>query len=270
MRAYLTCILVLVWLPAGCGHAPEMSRDVKRLDEKVTKAELEKFLRIVERLPGKKIPEIPATLLPPPAWSQTRTLPVNDLVDEELAELESRWTVTEITHQMKADRPLNRALRSEHVTEEQFVGLLLAIGLALSREAVPVELDLNAMVERGEKVVHELRQFERPFGKLSADAAYAILQQAAWLTITDRAKRLTLVPPENQVLVREFKDRLVPMFPDEFKQNPLQRLAHILDNRGIPFTELPATGSDEFLPWQSSEAVAATPAAPATESGAAQ
>ena len=236
---------------AGCGPSQLEYTEVKRINEKVTAAELNQFLRIIESLPDKKLPPMPTVYAPLPQWKPSRTLPVNELLNEEQESLDQRWSVEWIARQMKRNRPLQRALRRENITREQFLGLTLAIGVSLSRSRLRVHQNLAEVISRGENNLRVLRQdprYERTFSKLRREGQHSILRSAGWVTRIDRARRLKEVPPENIALVKKHFDELKRIFPKYFVENPLDAVADLLEEHGVPFEELNGV-SDADITW---------------------
>lgn len=245
--------LACLWL-IGCSGSVVPFTEVKRLDERVTSDELKTFLAIVDALPERKLPPFPTPFTTlPPKWNPTRTLPVGDLAQEERRGLEERWSVERLARQFTHSRALNRALRREEMTVEQFVGLMLNLGVALARESIPEERDLDDIQRRGEFVVQRLRKDNRPYSSLSDDGAHYIQQQAAWIPIIDRVQRLKLVPPENRALVQQHREKLEAIFSAELIGDPLAPFARVLDESGLPFVELPESGSDAEITWTADE-----------------
>ena len=68
-------------------------------------------------------------------------------------------------------------------------------------------------------------------------------------------QQLRQVPRENRELVRQHRDRLKAVFPEEFRINPLKRFAKVLEDQGTPFEELPESGSDDHLTWSRDQAI---------------
>ncbi len=250
----IACIAILAGLMIGCG-GEESLQTVKRLDEKVSPEEFESFQSIIDSLPDKKLPEFPSALLPRPHWTQERTLPIQDLVRQENDAFEDRWSVDLITRQMPKSKRLLRALRREQLTPEQFVGLALAIGAALTADATDPRIDLAGVVKAGKRHVDALTNDKTAFSTLTDVRAHEILTQAAWLTVTNRAKLLLKVPPENLLLVRENREWLDAAFPNDLKQDPLADLTNVMQQRGIPFEELPESGTDEKIEWNYKTAI---------------
>lgn len=250
-------LFACLWL-AGCGSPPLEYTEVKRIDEKLTPSELKTFARIVHRLPRNELVELPRIYLPPPEWDKARTLPIKELVKEEMARLDERWSVDWLARQLQRHRVIDRAIRPEGITREQFVGLTLAIGAALSRAALPEDQRLDRIIEKGERRIDQLREDATPFNSLSLEGMHQILQQALWITRVDRAKRLQMVPPENVELVRQYRELLSPMYPAEFTRNPLSDVVDLLEAYGMPFEELPESGFDGELEWNREDALIGT------------
>ena len=246
---FLATVLVLA---SSCQRGPGDFHEVKRIHEKVTKAELEQFFRIIDALPDKKLPELPPVLRPLPNWNPERTLPVSELANEEKKALESAWKVDSLTRVLKRNKDLQRALQSEQMTLKQFIGLTLAIGAACSRSQLRANQNLNDVIARGREVLDETPQIQkddRNFAQLSREARFTVLRRAGWLTRIDRANRLKDVPPENIALVRAHAKQLDKILPKQFLENPLDTVADLLEERGMPFEELDSSGRDDKISW---------------------
>ena len=233
----------------GCSDESLEFTEFKRPSEKVTEEEYEAFIKVIDSLPEKKLPEFASVLLPSPKWLKTRTLRINDLVSEAEIEINDRWKVEWLARQLKRKRSLQRVLRREKMTTEQFAGLTLTIGVALSRNTTRKNQDLNQIVKTGNKIVRQLKTDKRLFHKLTQEGRHAVLRDAVWITRIDRAKRLLQVPPENMELAETHKAELVKIFPNYFSNNPLDELIDNLEEYGIPFETLPDSGFDEMTQW---------------------
>lgn len=243
-----TGILLLVFC-GGCGKSGVEYTEVKRIDEKITQKELKQFLRIVNKLPKKTLPAIPDVYLPLPQWNPSRTLPVNELIHEEQAELDKRWSVEWLAQKLKRHRALQRVLRRENMTVEQFAGMIFSLGAALSKSQLRKDQDLEALIREGEPVVQALKTDDRSFSRLSPSVKYSVVRKAGELTRLDRAKRLKQVPPENVALVREHFEQLKKIFPSEFTVNPLDGIIDSLEVAGLPFEEKSESGFDVEITW---------------------
>jgi len=241
---------------SGCGGSSLEYREVRRIDEKITQTELNGFLRVVNRLPGHKLPKWPSVFPPPPNWSRGRTLPVSQLVDEARSELANRWSVEWIARRLGKNRRLQHALRRERMTTEQFVGLTLALGVALSRDTLHAHQDLDRILAKGKDVIAQLkRDSHRRFAELNDQDRYTVLVRAIWISRVDRAAHLKLVPPENLALVREHAKTLVAVFPPEFMTNPFDSIVDRMESDGLPFEETSGSGRDDRIVWRPDRAL---------------
>lgn len=254
-RFSLTIVLLCL---GGCWSKPLEYVEVKRIDEVVTESELEDFLDVIRLMPDGKMPELPAIYREPVRWSASRTLPVNELVNEELAQIERPWDTDDLAGEVENHRRLKRVLRRLEMSPEQFMGLLLAVGTAMNRSQLPEDYDFDEVVQRGDKVIRKLKHNETPFVEYSPDRQFSVSREAVWLYRVDRAKRLREVPRENVELVRRHWDELSEIFPPEFTIDPLGVIVDQLEEKGIPFAELPATGNDAEIQWNPDEALIGT------------
>lgn len=250
-----SALVLVVAACLGCEAESLDYTEVKRIDERITAHELTTLLRIAQALPDQKLPSLPAVFIPPPQWNEIRTLPVSELVAEEQRSLAERWSVPWIVRQLERNRPLHRVLQRERITPEQFAGLVLATGAALSRSALRENQDLEKIIARGEPTVERLRRETRSFASFSQEARHYVLQQAAWLTRVDRAQRLKQVPAENVALVNQHRTALEHVFAAEFLTNPLDSIADRLEEEGLPFEEQSDSGRDAEITWDPREAI---------------
>lgn len=254
-RIVLVTVLATATVLSGCEDPTLKFTEVKRVSEEVTPGELRTFFEIVEHLPDKTLPSFPDLYLPLPNWNAERTLPISDLVDAEQLSLAERWETQHLVDALPQSRRLDRWLLRKRMTREQFVGLTLAIGAALSRSTVRENQDLAEIMAKGERVVSRLRANGEPFNSLSSEAMHNVLHEAAWITRHDRARRLLSVPESNVELVLKHSDQLVKLFPAELTRNPFDEIADRLDEQGIPFEELPGNDSFDTLNWDPEDAI---------------
>ncbi|MDA1017742.1 MAG: hypothetical protein O3A00_25200, partial [Planctomycetota bacterium] len=257
-RLRLATLIVLIVGMGGCGEATIDFTEVKRIDENLSDAEVQSFVRIIDSLPDNKLPEMPEAFVEPPEWNPNRTLPVGELVDDELLNMSNRWSEDAVVKQLKLSRRLERALNRERMTPKQFVGLATVIGTALSRSMLDDKHNFDQTIEKGEPILAQLRRDDRPFSSLSPEGQYQMLQRAVWLTRVDRAKHLKLVPRENIELVRRYRERLSEIFPESYVKNPLNDIADLLEEKGLPFVELDESGSDEHIEWEPTAVITGT------------
>jgi hypothetical protein len=244
-------------LLAGCEEKPLTYTEVKRLDEPIHDSELRTFLRIVNSLPDKTLPALPSVFPDPPSWNTSRTRPINELVEEELAALEDRWSEDwQVKHlDLRKNRSLALALQRENMTPKQFIGLTLAIGVAVSRCTLPDELDADRLIEQGTVIVEQLRADTRQFSSLGEDRRHDVLQQARWIMRLDRTKRLSGVVSDNMALVRKHHAALQKIFPPEFLSDPLDPLVDRLEEQGVPFENVEGRVTADPVGWDRRSAV---------------
>jgi hypothetical protein len=244
------CGLVL----SGCTVQTQKFMEPRDIGDKVTDADLDAFLQVVNELPDKKLPEMPALFKKPPSWDEQRTLPVNELVREETDELDKMWNDENLIRHLAKDRALKKALQ-QRLSLPQFVGLVKTIGVALTRNAVRPDQNLHKIVEQGKKRLEALRRQTRRFNQLKPDERHVVLTTAVWITRIDRARRLMEVPPENRALAIDHYDRLKTIFPAEFTANPFDSIADQIEELGMSFEEQRQTGLDAEIDWKESDAL---------------
>jgi hypothetical protein len=254
-RNVIVTVLAAATVLSGCADPTLKFTEVKRVSEEVTPSELRTFLEIVERLPEQKLPPFPDLYLPLPNWNSERTLPISDLVDAEQLSLVERWGTQRLVDALSQSRRLDRWLVRKRTTREQFIGLTLAIGAAVSRSTVRENQDLAGILTKGERKVSGLRSRGEPFNTLSPEAMHNVLHEAAWITRHDRARRLLSVPDRNVELVLKHSEKLVKLFPAELTRNPFDDIADRLDEQGIPFEELPGNDKFDALSWDPEDAI---------------
>lgn len=237
---------------ALCGCEPESLgfTEVKRIHEVIAPGEWATFERIVDRMPERQVPAFPPVFPPPPQWDHRRSARICDLAAEELENRETGWDPSHIKQVFERHKLLVRELRKEKMTAEQFAGLMLAIGAATCRREVPKGVDLAALSDRARPHLDSLAQDIAPFSSLNRESQHVILQKAMWIARKVRADQLKQVPTENLELADKHREWLHHALPSEFLDNPSDEIRDLLEERGMPFEELPESGSDEDLLWQ--------------------
>jgi len=258
--AICCCLLGAVSLfNVGCSGKPLDYNEIKQINEKVTEAELKKYLKVIKLLPQQKTPTFPSVYAPAPTWSHIRSLPIEDLVNSEQINLAQQWDLQRISdHFGIRNRTLKKALLRREMSKEQFISYTLALGLAASRIQLRKEQDLNEVIEKGNKIIQKLQLEKRPFSSLSLEERHRTLYEAMWIARVNRAERLNQVPPENINLVRSNWDQIKEVLPPEFLKNPLDDLSDTLEERGTPFTIDEKEDSDELLQWATTDAIIGT------------
>lgn len=234
---------------AGCAEETHLSTEVKPLSEPLTEAEWTQFRKIVEGLGPAGLKDLPSVFAPLPDWQASRTLPVSELAESEQRLLDEHWDPKSLTPRL-AQRPgLNRLLRREKLTPEQFAGLVLAVGTATSRTHIPEDDPVDELVRRGLTVVDALKRDHRLYSSLEMEDRYGVLDQAVWLHRVDRLQRILSAPGENVALVKQHEEWLANVLPECFQVNPLADVADLLGEQGLPFVELPESGTDADIEW---------------------
>jgi len=257
-RILLCCVLGGTASLAGCLEPPLDYTELKRVDEKVTDAELSSLLRIAQSMPDGRLPRFMHVLEDLPEWNPSRNLPVAELVNEQQRLLDGRWSVDRMTEALASHRALQRALRRERLTVKQFVSLMLTVGVALSRSALRENQDLNAILQNGQVAINRLRRDERPYSSLRKSGMYYVSQQSHWITRVQRTRYLRIVPPYNIQLVNAHRSDLEAAFPPQFLLNPLDPVGNPAEEWGIPFGELSDSGNDAEIRWDRSTAIIGT------------
>ncbi len=248
------CILWLILL-CGCGEETLDYTEVKRIDELVSTDELKSILRIARSLPDNRLPKLPNIYTSPPVWTAERTLSVKELIAEEEETIRRRNDIEQLAEYLGHNSRLDELLKKERMTREQFVGLFITVGVAMSRSTMTEEADFEEIIHDGRAALRPLQRDQTSFATYSEDQQFFILQQAKWLTRIDRAEKLNLVPPENLQLVREHNDLLAPIFPEELQSDPLQAVTNPSEEIGTPFEDTAATQFDQKIRWSPQDAI---------------
>lgn len=248
------CVLGLCTL-AGCLEDEVVSLEVKHPDEIIYRGEWEKFERIVNELPEPKLRELPSLFPPLPQWQVARTLPVSELAQEERKTVEAAWDTTQQTVNLATFKELPRLLRREQLTEDQFLGLIFAIGTAMRRATIEDEEIFKSYQERAAGVIYLLEHDQRLFASLTMEDRYRVLDDAIWLHRHERAVQFSKIPEPNIQLVQRHAKWLKSVMPSELQRDPFDDLGTPFDELGVPFVESGSMGSDAEIEWIPSEAI---------------
>ncbi len=253
MRLLLPTLLLGLLALTGCAEEERLFHEVKHPREILKVAEVNQYLKIVNELPDKQLPPLPPLLSPVPRWDADRELSVQGLVNEERKRNGRQWLSESVVVELQSDRWLQKLLEKNGLSTEQFLGLAETICTAAARTRFPEVDELRRTVHHGQAEISDLQQREEVFSTLPPEEQYEVLRQAAWLTRVDRAQDLLAVPDENVALLERHWEVIAPFLPDEVKQDPLADIVDVLQEFGIPFEELPGTGSDADLVWSPDE-----------------
>jgi hypothetical protein len=242
-------------LAAGCAEEEIHFTEIRKAHEPVTPEEWQAFVRIVDDMPEPKLEPLAATIPPLPQWQDARTMPVYELAAEERRVLETAWDPTQAARRFTGVRGLGRLLGRERMTVEQFTGIALAIGLAMRRTRLSDDFPWDELLRRGERTLLAFDRDQRLFSGLPIDLRHRVLDEAVWLHRVERAERLRKVPAENIALATEHADWLAKSMPQAFRKHPFEDVVDLLEERGLPFVELPDTGRDDELEWNPADAI---------------
>lgn len=263
LRGFWIGLALLGCLSAiGCSDEPLASTDVKSYDQPISEDELRAYFAVLESLPDKKVPTLPPLYPPLPNWNTARSLPVGELTNVERKSIDDHMKVEWFQKHLQQSKAFQRALRKERLTAQQFVGLTVAFGLALSRNDLPANEDIDKILARGMQNVGSLEKDKRVFNLLTQDAAYYVLEQAAWIPLVDRLKRMKKVPPENCELVKAHREKFDRCFPEDLRGNPLQGLSKLLEDESLPFTDPGGINPDDHIVWNREAALVGTDGQP--------
>ena len=249
-KLFLLVLLLLTAIsPTGCKNQKISFTEVKRINEKLTREEIIKFLKIVQAMPDQKLPPIPPLYVPLPSWDASRTLSVSGLLKEEQEAIDTLWDEKRLGLYLRQNPKVMRVLNRFKITPEQFIGLTQTIGIAYNATTLHEKQDLKHLVRKSRRVLRALEMDERTFASLSDDVQHQLTTQAAWLTRRYRAERLLSVPKENVAVAKAMEETFSEIFPKEFGENAFDSIIDRLDQYGIPFAELPASGYDDEITW---------------------
>ncbi|MEX0726193.1 MAG: hypothetical protein WD065_07985 [Planctomycetaceae bacterium] len=251
----LICCGGLVGATSGCHDAPLEYTEVRRIDEQITEHELRNYLELIKSLPNELPPEFPQVYTPPADWLHTRQLPVRDLVLDELKQIRERWDVDYLAQKLEKDKALSRSLNEARMTPQQFAGLTLALGAAYGRAMLRDDQELKTIIDNGAREIGQLDKVDTPFANLRDDEKYSKLKQAAWLTRQNRAEQLILVPLENVQLVHRYQEELKKALPPQFLMNPLDDVADLLLEKGLPFDIIDGSPHEDDITWDPADAI---------------
>jgi hypothetical protein len=248
-------IAAFLLLIAGCAEEPSPFTETRLPDQIVLPEEWAAFERIVEALPASKLLEMPPVYPPLPNWIETRSLPVYELVAEEQKTLSESWNIEVVLKEFVQTKTLKRLLENEKMTPEQFVGITLTMAAALSRAQLDDDYDFQDYFRTANEELTVLQRDRRLYSAMTPDTRHQVLRDAMWLHRVDRMTRLSHVPPENVMLVRNHQEFLRQTMPKRFQRHPLDDVTDMLAERGLPFVEMSASGYDDNLEWSAADAI---------------
>lgn len=248
-NARLSIALLLALAAAGCGEPKIEFREVVRLDDRLDESDIATLERIARQLRGGRLPAMPPHFVPPPRWSADRPASVATLAREELARVRQSTRLSRLGDAVSHNPRLRHILNQERLTDEQYVALVLAVGVAGQKARLDASRDLNEYVRLGRRHLKDLAARTESFAALSPQAQVDAVEQATWVTRVDRAERLLRVPAENVAVAAASRSRLEKILPRSFLAAPMEGVNVPLLDVGVPFHEGGKTGFDSDLFW---------------------
>lgn len=237
----------------GCEQPTVGFYETKTIEERLTNADITAVVAVLEAVDEKSPAELPFPFLPPPVWSESRTLPVSELLAAEEDALQSVWSPDDAASRIPSGEPWDSALKNQKLTREQFCSLVLSVSAALGRGSADRSVSLKLVAERGKRELASLVDDERPFSSLTSDERHQAQNQAIWLTIRDRAEKLALVPQANVEAAASAGPALRHALGDEYFADPFAGLYPRPEDSGVPFEE--GELSDADLTWSDRNAI---------------
>jgi len=252
----LTSALAAITGLVGCEEPAVPFLETKAVDERLTEKDLAAVVGVLGAVGDREQTNLPFPFLPPPVWSKSRTLPISELLAAEEDALQRVWSPEDAANLIPKGEPWDSALKSRRLTREQFCALVLSVSAALGRGSVDRSVSLELLVERGERELASLANDERPFSSLTSDERHRAQNKAIWLTIRDRAEKLTLVPPENVEAAASAGPALRTALGDSYFADPFAGLYPRPEDSGVPFEEHEVSDAD--LTWSAGDAIRGT------------
>lgn len=245
----VTTGLLISLLLSGCAGQKVEQLHVKELTEAVHQDELDQFLKIVDRLQGKKLPAFDSPLTPPTRWTLGQEKSIERIAAEKIDQLEQKWSPGYLSQYFNRNPRLRWALASAEMSPEVFSGMVLVVGVGLSKSSLPPETDIELLLKRSTDGVQKLREDRRSMAMLDPDEQYQVAQQSLWISLQDLMIHLPMIPDDSLQLIKQNRERLVKVFPPEFSENLLTHYDKILNSSGLPFEDLPETGITDIVSW---------------------
>lgn len=106
----------------GCEQPTVGFYETKTIEERLTNADITAVVAVLEAVGEKSPAELPFPFLPPPVWSESRTLPVSELLAAEEDALQSVWSPGDSEQMADSVRPVCRSLGTRYVGSKSLCG----------------------------------------------------------------------------------------------------------------------------------------------------
>lgn len=232
---------------AGCMPELPTLEGVQEKSQPLSATSWDALRRIVEAMSVDARSKLPRWLPVCSFWQESRTLEIAQLAVEEQGKLVEFWQPKRYQNDLAWEKSLRTALLSEHVTLEQFIALTLCVGVACSSKLASKELADSLLQRRGDLAIERLSSDHRIYSKLAADERFAVIRDTEWLSRMELLSALRSVPAENVTLVTEQASWIEAHLPEHVRPDPKELLMDRRRQNGVPFEELPTSGSDSQL-----------------------
>ncbi|MCA8987047.1 MAG: hypothetical protein KDA78_05370 [Planctomycetaceae bacterium] len=249
MRTLYPCLMLVILTLMGCSGDERIFHEVKHPRELLTVNEVNQYLRIVNALPDHRLPPLPSLFSSVPEWDLDRELSISGLVKEEQKRTERQWLNDIVIAKLNNHRRLQHLLEKEQLSTAQFMGIAESICMAMARTNAPTVDELRDTIRRGQAQVSQLQKREEVFASLLPEHQFEVLREAAWITRVDRARDLLDVPDENRDFMLRHMDVISRFVPEDCLRDPLADIVDAIEEYGVPFEEMPTSGSDTDLVW---------------------
>lgn len=245
-RWLLSSIVVGLISVGGCQDAaplpPTAGTSIKTTAEQLTDAELQRFLRLIERFPEGRVPEFTPAEQPP----LDTLLPPKVLVSE----FRSRYRQLSDPHRQgevwDASLDLSKTAQQEGWTSAQLAAFIRCLSCAVMKSQLAEKHDLNAIEQRCRREITRLvavldqdddiprSQMNEAFMQRRDQKVQRLGRMVALLEFTLQLKP---IPQSNLDLVTRYARQIRPLLPEATTEDPFV----------APFAE-ESTGQDIIVP----------------------
>lgn len=213
----------------GCEQAaspsPVATTALKTTAEPLTKAELQRFLRLIERLPEGRVPEFTPTEQPP----LDTLLPPKVLVSEFRARYRQLSDPNRQGEVWDASLDLSKSAQQEGWTSAQLAAFIRCLSCAVMKSQLTEKHDLKAIEQRCRREITRLvavleqddqvprSQMNEAFMQRRDQKVQRLGRMVALLEFTLQLKP---IPQSNLELVTQYASQIRPLLPEATTQDP--------------------------------------------------
>lgn len=244
-RWMISSIVVGLISVGGCQDSsppPAATTALKTTAEPLTDAELQRFLRLIERLPEGRVPEFTPAEQPP----LDTLLPPKVLVSEFRSRYRQLSDPTRQGEVWDASLDLSKSAQQEGWNSAQLAAFIRCLSCAVMKSQLADKHDLNAIEQRCRREISRLvavldqddqiprSQMNEAFMQRRDQKVQRLGRMVALLEFTLQLKP---IPQSNLDLVTKYASQITPLLPEATSQDPFVS----------PFAEVPAE-SEGILP----------------------